>query len=254
VNLRGIAVGNGFVAPLEMSSGYADAIFNAGLISSEDYLVAQGYVANITERIAADDYRGAYSFWDAFLNGDTTPGGAWFTNVTGLTNYFNVASDPGTAFNYFASWVTSPAVRAAIGVGSQPYLDGNVNVEIALIGDVMYSQRPRVEALLQSTEPRYKVLMYNGALDIICGAPLTERYVALLAWPGSAAFAAARRGVWVDPAVPDGSVVSGYVRAAQDPQAGFLAQGVIRGAGHMAPFDQPERSLDLITRFVDGLL
>jgi len=254
VNLRGIAVGNGFVAPLEMSSGYADAIFNAGLISSEDYLVAQGYVANITERIAADDFRGAYAVWDAFLNGDTTPGGAWFTNVTGLTNYFNVANDPGAAFNYFVTWVTSPAVRAAIGVGSAPYLDGNVAVEIALIGDVMYSQRPRVEALLQSTEPRYKVLIYNGALDIICGAPLTERYVALLAWPGSAAFAAARRGVWVDPAVPDGSVVSGYVRAAQDPQAGFLAQGVIRGAGHMAPFDQPERSLDLITRFVNGLL
>ena len=289
INLRGIAVGNGFVAPAEMSSGYADAIYNAGLISFDDYAVAQSYVANISARLAADDFVGAYRVWDAFLNGDTTPGGAWFTNVTGMTNYFNVASDPGMAFSYFQTWVTSAAVRQAIGVGQQPYADGNVAVEIALMGDVMYSQRPRVEALLQSTSPRYKVLsaraqrvrrqaaavvaalaptaaprshrplrpspaqvlIYNGALDLICGAPLTERYIALLSWPGSTAFAATRRSVWLDPAFTDGTV-SGYVRAALSDSAGLLVQGVVRGGGHMVPFDQPERALDLITRFVGG--
>jgi vitellogenic carboxypeptidase-like protein len=251
VNLRGIAVGNGFLAPAEMSFGYADAIFNAGLISTDDYAVAQSYVANISARLAADDYVGAYRVWDAFLNGDTTPGGAWFTNVTGLTNYFNVASDPGLAFSYFESWVTSAAVRAAIGVGSQPYADGNIAVEIALMGDVMYSQRPRVEALLQSTLPTYKVLIYNGALDLICGAPLTERYVALLSWPGSTAFAATRRSVWLDPDFTDGTV-SGYVRAAGSANAGLLVQAVVRGGGHMVPYDVPSRALDLISRFVDG--
>jgi vitellogenic carboxypeptidase-like protein len=251
VNLRGIAVGNGFVAPAEMSAGYADAIYNAGLISWDDYAVAQSYVANISARLAADDTVGAYRVWDAFLNGDTTPGGAWFTNVTGLTNYFNIANDPGMAFSYFETWVTSAAVRAAIGVGSQPYADGNVAVEIALEADVMYSQRPRVEALLQSAAPRYKVLIYNGALDIICGAPLTERYIALLDWPGSTAFAATRRAVWLDPQFTDGTV-SGYVRAAASAQAGLLVQAVVRGGGHMVPFDQPSRALDLITRFVGG--
>jgi vitellogenic carboxypeptidase-like protein len=214
-----------------------------------DYGVAQSYVANISSRLAEDDFVGAYRVWDAFLNGDTTPGGAWFTNVTGLSNYFNIASDPGLAFSYFETWVTSAAVRAAIGVGSQPYADGNVAVEIALMGDVMFSQKPRVEALLQSTAPSYKVLIYNGALDIICGAPLTERYVALLSWPGSTAFAAARRAVWLDPQFTDGTV-SGYVRVALS--GGLLVQGVVRGGGHMVPFDQPSRALDLITRFVDG--
>ena len=29
VNLQGVAIGNGFVAPLEMVGGYADIIFNA---------------------------------------------------------------------------------------------------------------------------------------------------------------------------------------------------------------------------------
>jgi hypothetical protein len=48
-------------------------------------------VRNITALIDFDDYVGAYKVWDSFLNGDSTQGGAWYTNVTGLTNYFNGA-------------------------------------------------------------------------------------------------------------------------------------------------------------------
>ena len=35
--------------------------------------------------------------------------------------------------------------------------------------------------------------------------------------------------------------VAGYVK-----QAGLVTQAVMRGAGHMVPFDQPERALDLL--------
>ena len=243
INLKGIAVGNGFVAPREMVGGYADIIFNAGLISPSEYLTAQSYVANITQKIDADDYVGAYLAWDAFLNGDSTPGGAWFTNVTGLTNYFNVATETSPAFGYYSTYVTSDAVRAALGVGNASYLDGNLAVEIALEGDVMYSQKPRVEALLQAG---YAVLIYNGALDLICGAPLTENYIQLLEWEGNAAWNAAPKALWHDTAYPGGAI-AGYARAASN-----LTFVVMRGAGHMCPFDQPSRSLDLITRFVSG--
>jgi hypothetical protein len=61
VNLKGIAVGNGFVAPLEMSGGYADIIYQAGLLSLPEYAIAQSYVANITQKIEAEDYVGAVS-------------------------------------------------------------------------------------------------------------------------------------------------------------------------------------------------
>ena len=142
-------------------------------------------------------------------------------------------------------------MRAAIGVGSAPYVDGNLAVELALVGDVMFSQRPSVEALLQSTSPRYRVMIYNGALDIICGAPLTERYVALLEWPGAAALYATPRAVWPDAELNDGTV-AGFVRAAASNGAGTLVQAVVRGGGHMVPFDQPARSYDLITGFVNG--
>jgi len=243
VNLRGIAIGNGFVAPLEMSGGYADIIYNAGLLSDVEYATARSYVANITEKIVAEDYVGAYLVWDAFLNGDSTPGGAWFTNVTGLTNYFNIAIETPPDFSYFFPWLNSTTVRAALGVGERPYLDGNLAVEIALKGDVMFSQKPNLEALLDGG---MKVIIYNGALDLICGAPLTERYVPLLAWHGREGWNAAGKGIWLDSS--GGGVVAGYSRSFEN-----LNQVVMRGAGHMAPFDQAARSWDLIHRFVEDV-
>ena len=229
--------------PNAQPNRYADIIFNAGLLSPAEYLIAQSYVRNITEKINLEDFVGAYKIWDAFLNGDSTPGGAWFTNVTGLTNYFNVATETSPSFGYYSAYVTSPAVRAALGVGNATYSDGNLAVEIALEGDVMFSQRGRLEALLQQG---FSAIVYNGALDLICGAPLTERYIQLLNWPGNTFFNQQPKVVWNDPSYPGGAV-SGYARA-----GGNLTFVVMRGAGHMAPFDQPERSLDLITRFVKG--
>ena len=227
VPLAGIAIGNGFSAPLEMVQGYADIIYNAGLLSPSEYLTAQSYQANITTQILAEDYVGAYLTWDAFLNGDSTLGGAWFTNVTGLTNYFNVAIETPPDFSYYSAYVTSNAVRNALGVGTRKYNDGNLAVELALTGDVMFTQKPRIEALLTAG---LRVLIYNGALDLICGAPLTERYVPLLQWPGAAAFNATPKALWHDPIYPGGAI-SGYARETNN-----FVNVVMRGAGHVSSF------------------
>jgi vitellogenic carboxypeptidase-like protein len=224
LNIKGVAIGNGFVAPLEMSGGYADIIFNAGLLSPREYEVAKSYTHNITAAIEAGDYVGAYLVWDSFLNGDSTPGGAWFTNVTGLTNYFNVAIDTPPDFSYPAAYVNTPAVRAALGVGAAPFNDGNLAVELALKGDGGFSQKPRLEALLAAG---VRALIYNGALDLICGAPLTLRYIDELAYPDAAAFRAAPKVIWHD--VGAAGTVAGYART-----AGALTNVVMRGAGHMA--------------------
>ena len=224
VNLKGVAIGNGFVAPLEMAGGYADIIFQAGLLSLPEYATAQSYVANITRAIQQEDYLTAYSVWDAFLNGDSTPGGAWFTNVTGLTNYFNIAGETPPEYSYLYPWVNSAEVRAALQIGSRPYLDGNLAVELALKSDVMFSQKPNLESLLDAGVP---ILLYNGALDLICGAPLTERYTHLLQWGGNAGWNASPKTLWHDTALP--GAISGYSRSFAN-----LNHVIMRGAGHMA--------------------
>jgi len=54
----------------------------------------------------------------------------------------------------------------------------------------------------------------------------------------------ADRGIWYLPNDPD---VAGYVRT-----VGNFSQAIVRGAGHIVPGDQPDRALDMITRFIQN--
>ena len=53
----------------------------------------------------------------------------------------------------------------------------------------------------------YKVLLYNGQLDLIVGGPLTERFLQVLSWSGQKDYLQAERKVW-----KIGDDVAGYVR------------------------------------------
>merc|ERR1711988_1833981 len=92
--------------------------------------------------------------------------------------------------------------------------------------------------LLEAKED-YNIVVYSGQLDIIIGAPLTEAFLSKLPWSGLEEYQNAERSIWMLPDMED--PVAGYVRS-----VGKFTQVIIRGAGHIAPYDQPERALDMI--------
>ena len=53
----------------------------------------------------------------------------------------------------------------------------------------------------------YKVLLYNGQLDLIVGGPLTERFLQVLKWSGQGDYLKVDRTIW-----RIGDEVAGYVR------------------------------------------
>lgn len=57
-------------------------------------------------------------------------------------------------------------------------------MEEHLLSDVMQSVRPWIEELVAN----YRVLIYNGQLDIIVAYPLTENYLKIMEWAGKEAF------------------------------------------------------------------
>lgn len=89
----------------------------------------------------------------------------------------------------------------------------------------------------------YRVLIYNGQLDVIVAAPLTERFLPTVNWTGAAEYKTAPRFHWK--VQPSDTEVAGYVR-----QVGEFYQVIIRGGGHILPYDQPARSFDMIDRFL----
>lgn len=133
-------------------------------------------------------------------------------------------------------------MREALHVGNASFPSNPTTCEKHLLKDFMVSF---VDELVLMLDNDYKVLLYSGQLDVIIGVALTERFFPGVPWHGKAAYAAATKAVWrIEPSDKE---VAGYVR-----QVGKFTQVIIRGAGHIVPYDQPDRALDVIARFVEG--
>ena len=169
--------------------------------------------------------------------------GNYFHNISGLNDYDNFMNTNAPAsFNYYAPYLNQRAVREALHVGNVTFPNAPATCEKHLLADFMVSF---VDELVTLLDAQYKVLIYSGQLDVIIGAALTERFLPSVPWHGQAAYKAASKAVWrINPSDKE---VAGYARV-----VGNFTQVVVRAAGHIVPGDQPERALDMISRFVEG--
>jgi len=241
INLKGVAIGDGFTDPESMLPEYADYLFNLGLLdeNQRNYFAKQTDLA--VQMIQKKQYLRALATWDCLLNGDVCNTTSFFNNATGLSDYYNFLRDQSPKdFDYYPDFLQLPQVRQAIHVGNLTYHAGN-EVELHLAADMLQSTKPWLEAVMN----KYRVLIYSGQLDIIVAQTLTEAMLQTMQWDHADEYKAAPRAVWrIKPADTE---VAGYVRNVHD-----FYQVIVRAGGHILPYDQPERSYDMIDRFISG--
>ena len=243
VPLYGLAIGDGWIDPVNMIGGYPEMMFNFGLVSMKQKKVVQDYCDRCVAQIKAGNMTAAFEIWDRMLNGDIFPYPNLFHNYTGSNDYDNfLRTDAPAEFGLFAKYVEQPAVRDAMHTGTVKFNDGHA-CEMHLLADFHVSLAKELIALLEAGI--YRTFIYSGQLDVIIGAPLTERFLNVLPWSGLSEYQDADRKIWYDESQQD--PVSGYVR-----QVKSLTQIIIRGAGHIAPYDQPARARDMIDHLVSG--
>ena len=246
VPLKGIAVGDGWIDPVNMIGGYPEMMFNFGLADENQKAVIQRYCDDAVALIKAGKMEAAFRVWDEMLNGDLYPYANYFHNITGSNDYDNfLRTNAPASFGRYAAYVDKADVRAAMHTGNVPFGKLAVKCEMNLVADFHVSFADELVALLESS--LYRIVIYSGQLDVIIGAPLTERFLNVLPWSGLSAYHTAERKIWKDASLED--PVSGYVRS-----VGNFSQVIIRGAGHIAPADQPERTVDMIKRMVSGAM
>ncbi|CAH0555596.1 unnamed protein product [Brassicogethes aeneus] len=237
INLQGLSIGNGLSDP-EHQLKYGDYLYQLGLIDTNMRTLVQKYEAQGVKYIQDKDYVNAFKIFDNLLNGDLNNHTSFFKNVTGYDNYFNYLypEDPmNTEMAFMGKYIQRNDVRAAIHVGNASFHGEDSTVEVNLMEDVMKSVAPWVSELIGN----YRVLIYNGQLDIIVAYPLTINYLKQLKFNGADAYKNAPRYKWYV-----GTELAGYVK-----QAGNLTEILVRNAGHMVPGDQPKWGYDLISRF-----
>uniref|UniRef100_A0A3Q3VZW3 Probable serine carboxypeptidase CPVL n=1 Tax=Mola mola TaxID=94237 RepID=A0A3Q3VZW3_MOLML len=233
INLAGMAIGDGLCDPEMMLGGYGEFMYQTGMIDElqRQYVVQQTDLG--VKLIQQEKWLEAFQVFDSLLNGDVEQYPSFFQNVTGCTNYYNyMACQEPEDQEYFSKFVTLPVVRRAIHVGNLTFNDGS-KVERHLLQDIMKSIKP----------PWDHVLIYSGQLDVIVAAPLTERFLPTINWTGAAEYKTAPRFHWR--VQPSDTEVAGYVRQVKE-----FYQVIIRGGGHILPYDQPARSFDMIDRFL----
>uniref|UniRef100_A0A8B9KVC7 Probable serine carboxypeptidase CPVL n=1 Tax=Astyanax mexicanus TaxID=7994 RepID=A0A8B9KVC7_ASTMX len=241
INFKGVAIGDGLCDPELMLGGYADFLYQTGMIDELQMQYVKLQTDSGVRLIQQQRWIEAFEVFDSLLNGDLSPYPSFFQNATGCTNYFNYlqCQEPADQ-EYFAKFVTLPTVRSSIHVGNLTFHDGS-EVEKHLLQDVMKTIKPWLGVLMD----KYRVLIYSGQLDVIVAAPLTERFLPTVNWTGADDYKKAERFHWK--VQPSDTEVAGYVR-----QVGEFYQVIVRGGGHILPYDQPQRSFDMIDRFLYG--
>eukprot|EP01090_Pellita_catalonica_P014546 TRINITY_DN3741_c0_g1_i1.p1 TRINITY_DN3741_c0_g1~~TRINITY_DN3741_c0_g1_i1.p1 ORF type:complete len:455 (-),score=75.13 TRINITY_DN3741_c0_g1_i1:33-1397(-) len=240
INMKGISIGDGAIDPITQFTDYSSLLFYIGFIDEHEAGVFRTYEEKIIEHIASEQWEDAFHAWDLMLNGDFVfP--TYYFNVTGVTDYFNLLN-PFYPENPYPKYLTREDTRKGIHVGGYGFADYNATVEKYLIKDWMKSVRKWMPELMDN----YKVLIYNGAVDIILGPPAAEKVIRGIEWKHQEEYLRAEKAVWK--ITPNDKRVAGYVRSVRN-----FRQVVVREAGHMVPLDQPERAYDMITRFINDV-
>lgn len=241
INLKGMLIGDGLVDPVNMVGVYSQLLFQMSLLDTNEASYFSAQTDKAIEYIHQGQYLQAFEVFDFLLNGDLYPYPSYFRNVTGCSNYDNMlrCTNP-EELGYYYTFLLKNGTRKAIHVGNLTYNDGT-EVEKHLLNDVMQSVAPWLATLMDN----YKVLLYNGQLDIIVGVPLTQAYLQVLPWSGLDQYLNTTKTVWR--ITPSDVEAAGYARTVGD-----FVQLVVRGSGHLVPYDQPERALDMVRRFISG--
>ncbi|XP_078572238.1 putative serine carboxypeptidase CPVL [Branchiostoma floridae x Branchiostoma japonicum] len=237
INFKGMAIGDGLCDPLTQYAKLPEFLYHIGLADESQRLRIGVFVDIFGAQIVEGDFLGAFKTFENMLLGNTS----YFYNITGSNDHYNfLRTEEPPEQDYYVDYLALPEVRKAIHVGNLTFHDGT-EVQKHLLQDFLKSVKPWVATIMEN----YKVLIYNGQLDIIVGAPLTENFLWSLPWSRLEQYQKADRTVWK--INPSDTEVAGFVKQVEN-----FYQVIVKGAGHILPFDQPERAYDMIDRFVSG--
>ncbi|HHF7348657.1 TPA: S10 family peptidase [Legionella feeleii] len=234
IQLKGLLIGDGWVNPRLQQAANIDFAYTHGLIDKQAQTKVKELYQECIKEIdkTTPSSRRANQVCEKIQD--------FIKKTSGNINLANIATGTEPDDTAMIHYLNRPAVRKAL--HSDPRVKkyktfSKIAADILEIGE-QDSVANLYTRILTAGIP---VLIYNGLEDgKDSNFMSTDLWLAALNWPGKKSFAQASTCVWHT----DGQV-AGYVKTA----AG-LTQVKIRGAGHLAPIDQPARLLDLFTHFI----
>lgn len=231
VNLKGVAIGNGWVDPYNQYAGYSQFAYDNKLINDAGkYLLDIGYAACralVKKQVPVADMYLCNILMQSVLGNPLSPK----FNVYDVRRKCDV---PPLCYDFSAldTFFNREDVQEALGVTGRKWESCNMVVHSALLLDFENNAAPHVADLLNAG---VNVLVYNGDKDYICNWVGSSIWVENLEWSGSEGFKSAETK----------EIETGTYKVYQN-----FAFYRIYDAGHMVPMDQPEAALNMLNHFI----
>ncbi|CAG8627233.1 6064_t:CDS:10 [Acaulospora morrowiae] len=246
-NLKGIAIGNGWIDPITQYNAYYTFSVDHNLLTGEYKKLAQDQLklcmdtekANTTihldiceqvlltvlesSRVRVGANETCINQYDIRDHSDSYPscGISWPYELTTVYAYLRRAD-----------------VVGAIHADAQKigWVECNTGVSRGFTNDL---STPAVQ-LLPSILKQIDVLLYSGDQDLICNHNGTEDMIAELTWNGAKGFQNLTATPWFV-----NNSLAGHILSERN-----LTYVLIYNASHMVPYDAPVASMDMIYRFI----
>lgn len=239
-NLKGIAIGNGWVDPYIQYKAYAEFAFKNGLINTTVKAIADTMYAGCKALLDLKLYPVAFvecQLIEAFVleSSEVTIGRS--------INPYDIripCQVPPLCYDFSLvdTFLNRKDVQADLGV-SRTWVECTRLVELFLLADWVHEFQDAVSKVLES---KRRVLVYSGDQDFICNYLGGLEWANTTKWASQSEFQAAPFKDWLV-----GGVKSGRVKAYGD--LTFLS---VDGAGHMVPRDQPQNAMVMLSQFMDN--
>eukprot|EP00743_Colponemidia_sp_Colp-15_P001425 GILK01001563.1.p1 GENE.GILK01001563.1~~GILK01001563.1.p1 ORF type:complete len:459 (-),score=65.39 GILK01001563.1:173-1549(-) len=236
IPVKGAAIGNGWVDPINQYPAYAEFAHENNLVSETAYKALKVAYSGCTKLIKS-------GLWPLALEACQMA----TTSILGLpfAPRFNVydirkkCDKPPLCYDMsdVDKYFESEDVKKELGVEGRSWKSCNMMVHTLMLGDWVKSFSQSVAELLAND---VHVLVYSGDKDFICNWRGGEAWVNALEWEGKDEFVGASEKSW-----------SAYDKAAGVARS---ARGLtflrVFDAGHMVPMDQPAAAIDMLARFM----
>jgi len=241
INLKGLAIGNGWVDPYRQYEGYLDFAELHNLLDEAEEAVSYAALETCLAIIDTGAWPAAFLECQVYTEGVLVAMGLSLGYVPNPYDFLIACDDPPLCYDFslLDAWVQLPAVQKALGVEGQSWTECDTEVHTLLLGDWMVNLDVHIPTLLENG---YNVLVYSGELDFICNWVGGNNWTSELVWKGQSAF---NQQNFVDWSL-NGKVVGSF-KSYQD--FTFLR---VSNAGHMVPMDQPVVALEMLRKLLSG--
>ncbi|KAF4042804.1 Serine carboxypeptidase [Phytophthora infestans] len=254
INLRGIAIGNALTDPVEIFSHFvdmADNPYNITLVNDTQLAAMQAASPQCrslltecqtnTSRCAEAGAFCISTQWIPVFGEHRNPYDIRQKGDTAMSSMSACMPEVPTTKGY----LDLPKVRQFLGVHpSRPeWIQLNGTINAGFFGPPTYSGQLSVgDKVAELLNAGLRVLMYVGDADLLCNFHAIEATAKKLNWFGTTGFNAAKMRPYTS--------ASGIKDAGMVQSFSHLMYVKIHSAGHMAPGDQPEVALDMISKFI----